>query len=309
MRCLAALALLPLLALTPVGAAAQTADPAAAAPAPAFASNRISVTTVGSGPDVILIPGLSSSPEVWATTVAAMPGYRFHLVQVKGFAGVAPEANATGPVVAPVAAEIARYIADSRLDHPALVGHSLGGTLAMMVATQHPDSVGKLMVVDMFPFLGAMFGGPTATPDSVRPTAEQIRAGIAGSSGDARRAQIEQTIAGMVRTEAMRPAAVRHSLDSDPATSGQAMYDIITTNLMPDLARYHGPFKVLWVVPTGAPVGEDMMGIFYRSAYAAAPQAQLVHIPDSAHFIMWDAPTRFRGELAAFLATPASASF
>jgi pimeloyl-ACP methyl ester carboxylesterase len=308
MRRIAHFALLPLIALAPVAASAQTAPAPVAAEATAFASNRISVTTVGTGPDVILIPGLSSSPEVWATTVAAMPGYRYHLVQVKGFAGVAPDANATGPVVAPVAAEIARYISDSRLDRPALVGHSLGGTLAMMVATQHPDSVGRLMVVDMFPFLGAMFGGPTATPDSVRPMAEQIRAGITASSGDGRRAQTEQTIAGMVRTEAMRPTAVRHSLDSDPATSGQAMYDIITTNLMPDLARFRGPFKVLWVVPTGAPVSEEMMGIFYRSAYAAAPQAQLVHIPDSAHFIMWDAPTRFRSELSAFLAAPAPAT-
>jgi pimeloyl-ACP methyl ester carboxylesterase len=73
-------------------APAQTATaPKAAAPAPKpFAPTRFSVEVVGSGPDVILIPGLTASKEVWRGTVNAVPGYRYHLVQVAGFAGTAP---------------------------------------------------------------------------------------------------------------------------------------------------------------------------------------------------------------------------
>ncbi len=234
-------------------------------------------------------------------TIAALPGYRYHLVHVRGFAGLAPGANGTGPVVSPVADEIARYLREARLNGPALVGHSLGGTLAMMVATRHPDTVERLMVVDMFPFIGAMFGGPSATPDSVRPMAEQIRAGIAGASGDAQRTQIEQTIAGMVRTESMRAAAVEHSLASDPATSGQAMYDIVTTDLTRDLVRFTGPFRVLYAAPPTMPISPDMLGIFYRTAYSGAPQAEVELIPDAYHFIMWDEPARFQRELREFL--------
>jgi pimeloyl-ACP methyl ester carboxylesterase len=273
----------------------------AAAKRPAFASDRLSVETVGSGPDVVLIPGLSSSPDVWRSTVAAVPGYRYHLVHVAGFAGKAAGANASGPVVEPVAGEIARYIREKGLKKPAIVGHSLGGAWAMMIAARHPELVSRVMVVDMMPFLGAMFGGPTATTESVRPIAEQMRSGIAAATGEPRRQQIEKTIAGMVRTEAMRPRIVEHSLTSDPAASGQAMYDLITSDLRPDVAKIKMPFTVLYVLPAGVPLTEARIDQYYAMSYAGAPQAVLKRIPDSYHFIMLDAPDRFRSELKAFL--------
>jgi pimeloyl-ACP methyl ester carboxylesterase len=284
------------LLLLPLAAAA-----AAAPPAP-FASDRLSVEIVGSGPDVVLVPGLSSSPDVWRSTIAAVPGYRYHLVHVAGFAGKPAGANAAGAVMEPVAGEIARYIREAKLAKPAIVGHSLGGAWAIMVAGRNPELVSRVMVVDMLPFLGAMFGGPTATVESVRPMAEQMRTGIATSAGEARRKQIEQTIAGMVRTEALRPQIVEHSLASDPVASGQAMYDLVTTDLRPDVAKIRAPLTVLFVTPAGAPVTDAQMEQFYAMSYAGAPQAVLKRIPDSYHFIMLDAPAAFQAELKAFLA-------
>lgn len=288
--------LLLALLLLPLAAAVSAAPPAA------FASDRIAVEIVGSGPDVVLVPGLSSSPEVWRSTVAAVPGYRYHLVQVAGFAGKPAGANSAGAVVEPVAEEIARYIEEAKLARPAIVGHSLGGAWAIMVAGRHPELVSKAMVVDMLPFLGAMFGGPTATAESVRPIAEQMRSGIATSAGEPRRKQIEQTIAGMVRTESARPAIVAHSLASDPVASGQAMYDLITADLRPDVAKIKMPLTVLYVTPPGAPLTDAQMEQFYAMSYSGAPQAVLKRIPDSYHFIMLDSPERFQAELKAFLA-------
>lgn len=289
-------------AVLPLAACAASAPaPEAVVSRPAFASERLSVEVVGSGPDVLLIPGLSSSPDVWRSSVAAVPGYRYHIVHVAGFAGKPAGANASGPVVEPVAEEIARYIREAGLSRPAIVGHSLGGAWAMMVAARHPELVSRAMVVDMMPFLGAMFGGPTATTESVRPIAEQMRAGIAASTGDARRKQIEQTIAGMVRNEAMRPQIVEHSLASDPAASGQAMYDLITSDLRPDVAKIKVPFTVLYVLPAGAPLTEAQIDQYYAMSYSGAPQAVLKRIPDSYHFIMLDAPDVFRRELKEFL--------
>jgi pimeloyl-ACP methyl ester carboxylesterase len=289
MRLLAWL-LLPLLALC--------GGTAAAAP---FKSDRISVEVKGKGPDVVLIPGLSSSPRVWDSTVAAVPGHRYHLVHVAGFDGAAPGGNAAGPVVAPVGEEIARYIAEAKLGKPAIVGHSLGGSWAMMVAARHPGLVSKVMVVDMMPFMGAMFGGPAATPETLAPVADQIRKGIAGGTGEARRARVEQTIAGMVRTETLRPMLVQQGMASDPAVSGQAMYDLILADLRPELPKIKVPMVVLWVMPPDAPISEAQLAQFYKLSYAGAPQAVLKRIPDSYHFIMLDQPAAFQAELKAFL--------
>ncbi len=268
----------------------------AAAPAP-----RIHVAVHGQGPDVILIHGLSASRGIWNSTVAAVPGYRYHLIHVAGFAGAAPGENASGPVVGPVADEIARYIRDSQLDRPAIVGHSLGGSWAMMVAARHPELASRIMVVDMMPFLGAMFAGPGATVESVRPIAEQMRTGIATSAGEPRRRQVEQTIAGMVRTEALRADIVRHSLASDGPVSGQAMYDLATTDLRPELARIKVPVTVLYVTPPGAPVTDAQMDQYYGASYATAPHAVLKRIPGAYHFIMLDEPEAFQREMKAFL--------
>jgi pimeloyl-ACP methyl ester carboxylesterase len=171
----------------------------------------------------------------------------------------------------------------------------------MMIAARHPELASRVMVVDMMPFMGAMFGGPNATAESVRPMAEQFRQGIASSTGPQRDAILKATIDSMVRTEALRPQALRHSLDSDPAVSGQAMYDLITTNLTPELKNIRVPMAVLWVRAPGAPVTEEQMAGFYRAAYAGVPQAKLVRVPDAYHFIMWDEPAAFERELRSFL--------
>lgn len=293
-------------AATAVPAAADNGPAAAPAqsPAEAFQSDRITVRTVGTGPDVVLIPGLSSSPAVWESTIAALPGYRYHLVQVRGFAGLEAGANADGPVVAPVAGEIVRYVENSKLEQPALVGHSLGGALAMMVAARHPELPGKVMVVDMMPFMGAMFA-PDATPESIAPIAAQIRDGIANSPAETREAMTRQTIAGMVQTEELRAGPIADSLASDPGVSGQAMYELMTTDLRPELADIAVPLSVLWAMPTGAPVTQDQMAEFYRLSYALAPQAAITNVPSSSHFIMFDAPAEFHEILGGFLAEPA----
>jgi len=287
--------------LTACATVAGPSQTAAVAPAAAFASDRIAVTAQGSGPDVILIPGLGSSPRAWTSTVAALPGYRYHLVQVKGFAGTSAEANASGNVAAPVATEIARYIRKTGLVRPAVVGHSMGGTMGMMLAARHPDTVGKLMVVDMMPFMGAMFGPPGTTAASVRPVAEQIRRAMSGPANPAGEKMLEATIDGMIRTASERPAVLADSRASDRGAIANSYYELVTTDLTPEVARIRAPVRVLYVTPTGAPLTDAQMDAFYAAAYRSVPQATLARVPDSAHFIMFDQPARFRQELKDFL--------
>ncbi|MFM2045824.1 MAG: hypothetical protein RLY86_4400 [Pseudomonadota bacterium] len=275
--------------------------PTAAEPA-AFSSDRITVQVQGVGPDVVLVPGLTSTPAIWADTVAAVPGYRYHMVQVGGFAGAPAGANADGPVVAPVAEEIARYIREAGLKDPALVGHSLGGTWVMMVAARNPGVASRVMVVDMVPFLGVFYGPPGTTVETVKPIAAQIRDALRNAGEAERKARVEATIATMVKTESLRAGPIQHSLTSDQAVGAQAMYDLLTLDLTPELPKIQVPLTVLWVRAPNVPITEQMLGGIYAAVYAPAPQAKVINIPDAWHFIMLDAPDRFRQELRSFLA-------
>lgn len=268
-----------------------------------FASDRVTITTTGAGPDVILIPGLTSNPRIWQGTVAAFPNYRFHLVQVHGFSGTPAGANADGPVAAPVAAEIARYIEEQHLRKPAVIGHSMGGTIAMMIAARHPDAVSRTMVVDMMPFMGAMFGPPGATAESVRPVADQLRAAFLQDAPEAqRRAMAEQTIAAMMSTESERAAAVNDSMTSDRRTNANAFHELIVTDLRPELSKIKGPVTVLYVQPMGAPLTEAQLDTYYQLSYAAIPGAVVKRIPNARHFIMFDNKPAFEAEVRAFMA-------
>lgn len=272
------------------------------AQAAGFKSDRFSVVVEGRGPDVILIPGLTSSRHVWAPVAAHLKGhYRLHLLQLGGFAGEPVGGNASGPVSAPVAEDLARYIEANHLDHPAVIGHSMGGSIAMMLAARHPSDVGRVMVIDMPPFMGIMFGGPAATADSVRPMAIQIRAAMEASTGPEREKRIGDTIATMVKTEAARPALVKEGVDSDPGVTARAYEELIVTDLRPELKNITAPLVEVHVWTPQYPMSAEQLTAGYQAMLKDAPNAKVVRIDDSYHFIMVDQPGRLNVVIDDFL--------
>lgn len=268
-----------------IAPAAPVAAPSAAAPVRPFAPARFSVQVVGTGPNVIMIPGLAGSREVWRPSANAVAGYRYHLVQVAGFAGAPARGNAKGQVVAPLAEEIARYIAANRLNRPALVGHSMGGTVAMMVAARYPSRVGKVMVVDMLPQPAGLLGG---TASEMRGLADTLRDLSTTPEG---RGLVE----GAIRMFGGPSAANR----SDADVVARATHELAVTDMSRELPRIAAPLTVVYAVidPTRRVSTERA----YRTAYAPRRGTNLVRIDDSGHMIMADQPAKFRAALRAFL--------
>jgi pimeloyl-ACP methyl ester carboxylesterase len=108
---------------------------------------RISVLSVGSGADVLLLHGLGGAKRSFVHVAAELGRrYRVHAVDLPGFGA------SSKPVFAPYTV---RYFAESvratldalGIERTHVVGNSIGGRVAIELALRHPDRVGRLALL------------------------------------------------------------------------------------------------------------------------------------------------------------------
>ena len=299
-------------ALRPFAAAlllAATALPAAAAPASAPTTTTVadnpaahpnfSVRVVGKGAPMLLIPGLTCPGAVWDETVARyQKQYQCHIVSLAGFGGAAAPAS-TDSLLRNVRDQLLTYIQTQKLNKPVVVGHSLGGFMALWLSTTRPEALGPLVIVDSLPFLAAM-QNPDMTVAMARPMAASMRQQMTGQMPVAMARQMSAT---MMTDTARISQATRWSLASDPATVGQAMYDLYTTDLRAELGRIRQPVLVLGAWAAYKDYGstkESTKAIFERQ-YASLPNRRVEMSEAGRHFLMWDDTAWFFQQTDAFL--------
>ena len=270
------------------------------------APTRFSIVIQGAAPDkgkdVILIPGLSGSRDVYAAEAKLLAAnYRLHLVQIAGFAGDPAGPNATGPILAPVVEQLHQYIVNSHLQPVPVIGHSLGGLLGLMLAAAHPEDVQKLLIVDSLPFYALVFA-PEATVDVVKPQAAVMRDQMIAAPPDVYAAMANQTASYLVLNPDARQLVAANSIASDRTVMANAMYEDLTTDLRPQLTTIKIPITLIYPFDASA-VGPDSTKIdnIYTSAYSTMPNIKIHRIDDSRHFIMYDQPVAFDKAVQAFL--------
>jgi len=267
-----------------------------------FSSRRITVATRGRGPEVILIPGLASTAEVWRGVADQLAGRRrLHLVSVRGFGELAPGDNASGAVMAAVAGEVRRYIAEQGLAPPAIIGHSMGGQLGLRVAADAGPRVGRVMVVDSSPFFPALIS-PQATAGDVEPIAQLAYQAIHFLGDAALRSRGRQ----MGLELGGATDAVFGTLGwqgGDRRVLAQSLYEVMTVDLRRRLPDITAPVTVVygWSADQASP--RSRTDRLFRGAYARlrAPAA-FVPIEGAEHMVMIDQPTRFMAAVDRFLA-------
>jgi pimeloyl-ACP methyl ester carboxylesterase len=283
---------------------ARCQTPTTRNPAITAAPTRFSVVIEGpaAGPttqDVILIPGLASSRDDYAAEAKLLsPTYRLHLIQIAGFSGEPAGPNASGPILAPVVAQLHEYIATNQL-HPAVIGHSLGGLLALMLAQAHPEDVSKLLIVDTLPFYGLVFN-PHATVEMVAPQAKTMGDTMRTMPPDQFAATSALTASMLVTDPAGLKIVQASSTSSDRTVFINAMLEDLATDLRPQLATIKTPATILY--PYSAVQGpEAAVTALYTTAYATMPNVKLIKIDNSRHFIMFDQPAAFHAAVLDFL--------
>ncbi len=280
----------------------QPARSHAATSAPVTQMAHISVVVHGKGTPVILIPGLSSPRAVWDGVVPVLAErHRVYVVQVNGFGGDAPGANLSPGILDGVVADLHALIAKETIAGAPVIGHSMGGLVALMLAKAHPADAGKLMIVDSLPFIGTLFA-PSATVAMVEPQAKAMRdAQVASYGKPASDAMATATANRLALKPGSRTLVAAWFKAADPRVSGQAMYEDMTTDLRPAMTGIATPITLLYPWNAAGP-DKAAADALYKTAYADAPHVTFVDIGDAAHFVMLDQPAAFETAVTAFLA-------
>ena len=270
--------------------------------ATSYSAKSFTVEVHGSGSPVILIPGLMSDSRVWQHTAAALrQTHQLHLISIAGFAG---QPAIEGPLLPVVKTELLAYIQAKQLQRPAIIGHSLGAFLAYDMASTAPDKIGKIIAVDGLPFLAPVFTrDPNSSVASVKPQAEGIRHFYAQMPPAQLAAAMQQGMEIQAREPATRERVQHMGALSDPKAVGQAIYELLSTDLRDNVANITQP--VLQLGAGGALPSETMrpaVEALYQQQINKIPQATLVFNWQSRHFMMWDEPEWLLNQINQFLA-------
>ena len=209
-------------------------------------ASSLHVSMTGKGKqNILLIPGFTCSGKVWDATVQQLSArYTCHVITFAGFAGEPPVGD---PQLKQWVADIAAYIKDHHLGKPIVIGHSIGGGMAMMLAASYPDLLAKIVVVDALPCLGAV-QNPSFKAD-VHADCSRFVSMYTSMSDSNLLAMQRRTIPALCADTAMQPQIVKWSLESDRKTMGQIYCEFLNTDLRDTIAHIQCPALILLEAP------------------------------------------------------------
>ncbi|MEO6799975.1 MAG: alpha/beta hydrolase [Rhodanobacter sp.] len=257
------------------------------------------------GRPVILIPGLQGGPWVWQQTIANLrKNHKVYAVTLAGFDGMPAPADG-GNLFDQADASLLQLIKQQKIDKPVLVGHSLGGTLALRFASEHPQLVSGVVAVDGLPIFPGMDRVSAEQRQAMAARMQERTAAATPEQFKAQALQYMQRI-GLVNQQLAAKYAPMNAR-SDIKASAQYMAEDLAFDGRPGLENANVP--ILEISPYYAPdfsqppmvMSEAQKAAYYQSLLANAPHATVESISPSRHFVMLDQPARFQQVLDRFL--------
>ena len=300
-----ALAIVAMAWLGTTGVAAATASSAAQSQSP-IQVGTLQVERHGDhGQPVILIPGLQGGSWVWEGTIARLQrDHVVYVVTLAGFDGV-PAPAGGGNLFDQANASLLRLIRERKLDQPVLVGHSLGGTLALRFAGEHAALLGGVVAVDGLPVFPGMERVEAAQRTAM---AAQTQAQMAAMTPEQFAAQARRYMQNTGVIDAQLAARLAPlNARSDVKASAQYMAEVLAFDGRAGLKQAKLP--ILEISPYNAPdfthppmiMSEAQKIAYYQGLLGGAPNAKVVSISPSRHYVMFDQPVKFQQALDAFL--------
>jgi pimeloyl-ACP methyl ester carboxylesterase len=254
----------------------------------------IHVEKTGKGTPVIFLPGFITPGSVWTETVKNLKGkHEAHLVSYAGFNGLAPIAM---PWYATIKNELVAYIKANKLTNIKLIGHSMGGNLAVDVAAEVGSALDRIIIVDALACMRdvMMPGVPAEALQYESPYNKQMLE----MSADAFAQTANMMAEGMTSVPEKQMLLKSWILEADRTTYVYGYTDLLKLDLRPTLATIQVPVLIL-----GAPFPtKEIVMPNYEKQYANLTNKTLEIAPGGRHFIMFDQPEWLYNQINAFLA-------
>ncbi|WP_245232988.1 alpha/beta fold hydrolase [Maribacter forsetii] len=247
--------------------------------------NPFEVKVTGEGNPILLFPGFACTGEVWdATVVELSKEYECHVFTFAGFGNVAAIEK---PWLPKIKEGVVSYISENKLENPVLLGHSLGGALALWMAAE-ANSYKELIIVDALPSTGALmmpdFKSEYMVYDS--PYNKQL---LVMNDTDFE-TKVIQMASGMTKEKSNQEIIKNWMIQADKGTYVYGYTDLLKLDLREDLSKINSPVTILAATE---PYGLEMAKSTYGLQYKALAAYTIEFANGSSHFIMYDQPQWF----------------
>lgn len=257
-----------------------------APPAPPPKETAFDVTVTGAGRPVVFVPGLGSPGSVWDGTVAHLAGkYQTHVLTLAGFAGTAA---IPPPFLLTVHQQLVDYV--KHLDHPIVVGHSLGGFEVLWLAETNSADVAGVVDVDGLPFLAAM-QDPTMTEAKASESAKMMHDTLMKQPADQFAPMTKQFLGSMITKPDDLDRIATATAKSDREAFATAMAELMAKDLRPDLPKI--TTKVTIIAATDQGVPRPQLEAAWHTQIDAIKGASFHMVESAKHFVMLDQPDAF----------------
>ena len=208
---------------------------------------------------VVLVHGMTASTDWWRPTIAALePHHDVRIVELRGLP------------VREAAQRLAGWLESEDLHGAALVGHSMGGTVAVETAAQAPEAVGRLVLI---------------APAGIFPSRSR------------RSYTLPLARSTLMRAPTQLPRMVRDTVRVGPLRLWHMSSDLLRGDITPALRAVRAPSLVVW----GA---EDRLlpPWLAEEFRTLIPDCRLVVLPKCGHIPMLECPDTLHEHLLGFLA-------
>lgn len=244
------------------------------------------VEVVGKGEPVLLFPGFTCTGDVWKDLVSEISKTKeCHIFTFAGFGGVPAIEK---PWLPKVKESIGSYISEQKLEKATLIGHSLGGSLALWLATEDKYSFSKIIVVDALPSIGALMM-PNFNKDHIVYENPYNKRVLEMGDEDFEKMAV-QYATGMSLNKDKHTQIKNWILESDRETYVYGYTDLLKLDLREDIAKIKSPVSIFGATH---PFGEETVKKTYEEQYKNLENYTIKYAKDAAHFIMYDKPEWF----------------